>query len=34
MTVARVGRGAALVPGITIAVEDAKAFVERWRSWR
>jgi len=34
MTVARIGRGAALVPGITIAVEDARAFVERWRSWR
>jgi uncharacterized protein (DUF58 family) len=34
MTVVRVGRGAALVPGITIAIEDARAFVERWRAWR
>jgi hypothetical protein len=34
MTVVRVGRGATLVPGITIAVDDARAFVARWRAWR
>lgn len=34
MTVIRVGRGAAAAPGITMAVESARAFVERWRAWR
>jgi uncharacterized protein (DUF58 family) len=34
MTVIRVGAGAQLAPGVTIAVADAQAFVERWRAWR
>ncbi|MAT03967.1 MAG: hypothetical protein CL424_02855 [Acidimicrobiaceae bacterium] len=34
MSVVRVGRDAALAPGIALAVDDAETFARRWRPWR
>jgi len=33
MSIVRVGAGAALAPGIALAVEDAESFAQRWRPW-
>jgi hypothetical protein len=29
----RIGAGAAVAPGIALAVEDARDFVQQWRPW-
>lgn len=34
MSVVRVGRDAALAPGIALAVDDAETFAQKWRPWR
>ena len=33
MSVVRVGRDAALAPGVALAVDDAETFARRWRPW-
>ena len=34
VSVVRVGRDAALAPGIALAVDDAETFARKWRPWR
>lgn len=34
LSIVRVGKDAALSPGVVLAVRDAKAFALRWRPWR
>lgn len=33
ISVVRVGQGAALAPGVALAVDDAATFAQRWRPW-